>query len=57
MRGALIFGIIVFFIGMLIGERYGAPAFVTGVTDQGFQAIEEPLGVKPTSDDDVEGAQ
>lgn len=44
MRSHLLFWLILFFLGVLVGERYGLPGFVTGVTDRGFETAEGWLG-------------
>ncbi len=44
MRFTLIFWIIIFVLGALVGERYGLPSFATGITDKGFERIEALFG-------------
>ena len=45
MRLQLIFILVMFAIGALVGDRYGVPGLVTGLTDQAFEAIETNIGV------------
>lgn len=57
MRSHLLFWFILFFLGALVGERYGLPGLVTGVTDRGFEMAEGWLGrvdepIPDASDDD-----
>ena len=56
MRGALILWIIVFAFGLLTGERYGAPPWATAITDRGFEAVEERLGLPSKSEENDEAA-
>ncbi len=44
MRASLIFWAILFVLGVLVGERYGLPGGITGLTDRGFEAVEGWLG-------------
>jgi lysozyme len=44
MRATLIFWIIIFAFGVLIGERYGLPGWATSLTDRGFQIVEGLVG-------------
>jgi lysozyme len=44
MRTTLIFWIIIFAFGVLVGERYGLPGWATSLTDRGFQTVEGLLG-------------
>ncbi len=44
MRSTLIFWIIIFAFGVLIGERYGLPGWATSLTDRGFETVEGLLG-------------
>jgi len=40
MRSNLIFWLILFTLGVLVGERYGLPNMATNITDRGFEMIE-----------------
>ncbi len=44
MRATLIFWIIIFAFGVLVGERYGLPGWTTSLTNRGFEAAEGLLG-------------
>jgi lysozyme len=44
MRTTLIFWIIIFAFGVLVGERYGLPGWATSLTDKGFVTVEGMLG-------------
>lgn len=58
MRSHLFFWLVLFLLGALVGERYGLPGVVTGMTDRGFEMAEGWLGRvgEPVPDDgnDVE---
>ncbi len=57
MRGTLIFWVIIFAFGVLIGERYGLPGWASSLTDKGFEAAEGLLGRAgepiPAAEDDA----
>ena len=40
----MVFWLVLVVIGVLVGDRYGVPGFVTGVTDRGFELIESQIG-------------
>ncbi|MEM9495261.1 MAG: lysozyme [Pseudomonadota bacterium] len=44
MRSHLLLWVVLLAVGALAGDRYGAPAAVTGVTDKGFEWVEARLG-------------
>lgn len=54
MRSHLLFWLILFFLGVLVGERYGLPGFVTSLSDRGFETAEGWLGQvsEPIPDDE-----
>ena len=60
MRSHLFFWLILFFLGALVGHRYGLPSMVTNLTDIGFEKAEGLLGgsseTDPASDDDGDDA-
>lgn len=60
MRSHLIFWLIFFSLGALVGERYGLPSLLTNLTDKGFERIEGMIGggdaSPPDASSDDEGA-
>lgn len=60
MRSHLIFWLIFFSLGALVGERYGLPSLLTNLTDKGFERIEGMIGggdaSSPEASSDDEGA-
>ncbi len=44
MRATLIFWIIIFAFGVLIGERYGLPGWASSLSDRGFATVEGLIG-------------
>ncbi len=59
MRATLIFWIIIFAFGVLVGERYGLPGWATSLTDRGFETVEGLVGhvgepIPAAEDDDAE---
>ena len=40
MRSNLIFWLVLFTLGVLVGERYGLPSMATNITDRGFEMVE-----------------
>ncbi|MHA7871696.1 MAG: glycoside hydrolase family protein [Hyphococcus sp.] len=62
MRSHLLFWFILFALGALVGERYGLPGMITGVTDRGFEQAESWLGrqvseaASPADDGDKDAA-
>lgn len=44
MRASLVFWLVLFVLGVLVGERYGVPGAITGLTDRGFEAVEGWFG-------------
>lgn len=49
MRFQLVFILVLFALGALVGDRYGVPSIVTGLTDRAFETVEASLGI--SSDD------
>ena len=37
----VLFPVIILALGVLIGERYGVPGLVTGITDKGFDIVDQ----------------
>ncbi len=44
MRSNLIFWLVLFTFGVLVGERYGLPSMATNITDRGFDMVEGLVG-------------
>ncbi len=47
----LVFWLVLVGIGLLIGDRYGAPTAITGLTDGVFEAIESQAGGGDTGEE------
>lgn len=44
MRSHLLFWLILFGLGALVGDRYGLPSLLTNLTDKGFERVEGMIG-------------
>ena len=52
MRSHLLFWLILFGLGALVGDRYGLPSLLTNLTDKGFERIEGMIGGGVSSDEE-----
>ncbi len=46
----LVFWLILIGLGVLVGDRYGAPALVSGAVSPAFEAVESKIGVASEED-------